>query len=75
MNRATPAASSRQAGVRDDAKTRERKIDDAVDMTFPASDPTATGGATSTEPPARPADRQAPCVTKEEIERAAADRK
>jgi hypothetical protein len=69
-------ATSRQAGAqgRDDAKTLERKIDDAVEMTFPASDPTAIGGATSTEPPARPANRQAPSLTKEEIERAAAGR-
>ena len=52
-------------------KTRkERKIDKAVDMTFPASDAPAHGTATGTEPPGRPADREAPRVTKEQIEQA-----
>jgi hypothetical protein len=51
-------------------KETERKVDKAIDMTFPASDPVATGGATSTEPPRRPADRKPPIVSKEEIERA-----
>jgi hypothetical protein len=49
---------------------KERKIDKAVDMSFPASDATAHGKATSTEPPARPADRKAPHITKEQIEQA-----
>jgi hypothetical protein len=39
-------------------------------MTFPASDPVATGEATSTEPPRRPIDREPPVISKEEIERA-----
>jgi hypothetical protein len=39
-------------------------------MTFPASDPIATGKATSTEPPKRPKDRQAPVISKDEIEQA-----
>jgi hypothetical protein len=50
----------------------QRQLDEAVDMTFPASDPIATGRATGTEPPARPVNRQAPVITREEIERAAA---
>ena len=49
---------------------KERKIDKAVDMTFPASDAPAHGTATGTEPPGRPADREAPRVTKEQIEQA-----
>lgn len=54
-----------------DKKPRaDTKVDKAVDMTFPASDAPAHGKATSTEPPSRPADRAAPVVTKDEIERA-----
>ena len=46
---------------------KEQHHDRAVDMTFPASDPTAHGAATSTEPPSRPVDREAPHITKEQI--------
>ena len=53
-----------------DTKHKEKKVDKAVDMTFPASDATAHGGATATEPASRPADRQAPQITKEQIEQA-----
>jgi hypothetical protein len=59
---------------RDDPQACERKVDEAVEMTFPASDPTATGRATGTEPAARPASRQASIPSKEDIERAAAGR-
>ena len=52
-------------------KRREDKVDAAVDMTFPASDAPTPGHATSTEPPARPVDRKAPLITKEQIEAAA----
>jgi hypothetical protein len=52
-------------------KRREEKIDAAVDMTFPASDAPTPGRATGTEPPARPVDRKAPIITKEQIEAAA----
>jgi hypothetical protein len=58
-----------------DKKDCERKVDDAVEMTFPASDPTAPGRATGTEPAARPASRKAPVISKEDIERAAAGRR
>jgi hypothetical protein len=51
-------------------KKKDGKVDKAVDMTFPASDAPAHGKTTSTEPPARPADRKAPLVTKEQIEQA-----
>jgi hypothetical protein len=50
--------------------SKEKKLDKAVDMTFPASDPVASGKATGTEPPRRPADRKPPVISKEEIERA-----
>jgi hypothetical protein len=57
-----------------ESKSRERRLDNAVEMTFPASDPVAPGHATGTEPPRRPADRRAPVVSQEEIERAAVKR-
>jgi hypothetical protein len=59
-----------QANKKEGVGNREKKIDDAIDKTFPASDPPATGRATSTEEPARPTDRKAPIITKEEIEHA-----
>jgi hypothetical protein len=51
-------------------KAAEKQADKAVDMTLPASDPVATGGATSTEPSARPRDRKPPLLRKQEIEQA-----
>jgi hypothetical protein len=52
-------------------KPKQKKVDKSLDMTFPASDPPASGQATGTEPPARPASRQAPVISKEEIDSAA----
>jgi len=49
---------------------KDKKIDKAGEMSFPASDVTAHGNPTSTEPPARPRDRKAPHITKEQIEQA-----
>jgi hypothetical protein len=57
-------------GARMGPDGRERKVDRAVESTFPASDPAAAGRATGTEAPSRPTDRQAPVVSREEIERA-----
>lgn len=55
-------------------RTRKNKqLDEAVDMTFPASDPTAPGDETATEPSRRPADRKPPRITREEVEAAAHD--
>jgi hypothetical protein len=51
-------------------KKTEKWIDKAVEMTFPASDPVASGQATSTEPPGRPKERKPPIITREEIEQA-----
>ena len=48
----------------------DRKHDKAVDMTFPASDATAHGPPTSTEPPCRPIDRKVPIITREQVEQA-----
>jgi hypothetical protein len=44
-----------------DAKAKlEAALDDALDDTFPASDPVAVGSPTGTEPPRAPVDRKAP---------------
>ena len=51
-------------------KEKDKKVDKSVDMSFPASDAPARGKATSTEPPARPVDRDAPAITKEQIDQA-----
>jgi hypothetical protein len=40
----------------------DARLDLALAETFPASDPIAIGGATSTEPPARPVDRMSPLL-------------
>lgn len=48
----------------------DKKVDQSVDMTFPASDPPATGKPTSTEEPKSRPDRAAPTISKEDIERA-----
>lgn len=45
------------------------KEDKHADMSFPASDPPARGGATGTEPPGRPANRKPPRIDKHEVER------
>ncbi len=47
-----------------------KKLDEAVEETFPASDPINVGRPTGTEPPKRPADRLPPVITKEEVEAA-----
>jgi hypothetical protein len=39
---------------------QDKRLDEALVETFPASDPIAAGQPTGTEPPSRPADRQAP---------------
>jgi hypothetical protein len=40
----------------------ERVLDQALDQTFPASDPFSVGQITGTEPPSRPVDRKAPRI-------------
>jgi hypothetical protein len=73
----TPSQSLRSNGwtmedvVMDEKKKRkDKKIDKAGHMSFPASDAPAHGKPTSTETPSRPADRKAPRITKEQIDRA-----
>ena len=51
-------------------KDKSKKLDDAVDMTFPASDPLAAGKSTGTEALKRPLDREPPLITKEQIDAA-----
>jgi hypothetical protein len=50
---------------------KQKKVDKSLDMTFPASDPPASSQSTGTEVPGRPRNRQAPVISKEEIEAAA----
>ena len=49
---------------------KDKKVDKAVDMTFPASDAPAHSKPTATETPKRPSDREAPPITREQVERA-----
>ena len=51
-------------------KQKSDKLDEAVENTFPASDPVNVGDPTGTEPARRPVDRSAPVITKEQIEAA-----
>jgi hypothetical protein len=50
---------------------KQKKVDKSLDMTFPASDPPASNQSTGTEAPGRPESRQAPLISKDEIEAAA----
>jgi hypothetical protein len=59
-----------EVGMRKKRKEKDAKIDQSVDMSFPASDAPASGETTGTEAPKRPVDRKAPVITKEEIEQA-----
>jgi hypothetical protein len=52
-------------------EAKQKKVDNSLDQTFPASDPPASKRITGTEPPARPVSRQAPRISKEQIEAAA----
>jgi hypothetical protein len=52
-------------------KGKQKKVDKSLDMTFPASDPPASTQSTGTEAPGSPSSRQAPLISKEEIEAAA----
>lgn len=50
---------------------QDKKLDKAIEKTFPASDPVTVGKPTGTEPPKRPVDRKPPIITKEQVEAAA----
>jgi len=60
--------STRTDGGEDDRCKQEAELDQALEQTFPASDPFSVGQFTGTEPPARPADRKAPLVDQPEAE-------
>jgi hypothetical protein len=49
---------------------KEKKVDEAIKETFPASDPPTFGTSTGTEPAARPTDRKAAVIRKEDIDAA-----
>jgi len=52
-----------QAPKPDDGRKLEANLDEALEQTFPASDPFSVGQVTATEPPSRPVDRRAPLIT------------
>jgi hypothetical protein len=70
MGRYPTAQSLSEGKTVTDKARKDKKVDRAGDMSFPASDAPAHGRTTATEPPGRPVDRKAPVVTKDEIERA-----
>jgi hypothetical protein len=51
-------------------EANRQEVDHAGNISFPASDATTHGKPTSTERPGRPVDRNAPHVTKEQIDQA-----
>lgn len=51
----------------DDRRKQEMGLDEALEQTFPASDPFSVGQFTATEAPARPADRKAPLIVPPEV--------
>lgn len=57
-------------GGGDRKRHQDKRVDEALQETFPASDSAATGEATGTEPVKRPKDRLPPIISEEEIERA-----
>jgi hypothetical protein len=69
-HRAPAKARTQKAGrSKHGAAVLDAKLDVALAHTFPASDPVAIGGATGTEPPARPVDRQAAAFHPPDISR------
>lgn len=50
--------------------TQDKKLDKAIEKTFPAGDPVTVGKPTGTEPAKRPVDRQPPVITREQVEAA-----
>lgn len=50
-----------------DRRKQETGLDEALEQTFPASDPFSVGQSTATEAPARPADRKAPLIVLPEV--------
>ena len=58
---------ARSAVAESVAHSLDRDLDRALEDTFPASDPVAIGGATSTEEPSRPIDRRAPEIDLEAV--------
>ena len=61
------AMSNRTDDGGDERRKQEAGLDEALEQTFPASDPFSVGQFTATEAPARPADREAPLVVPPEV--------
>lgn len=64
----------KQSPTSDEEADADEKLDRAIEMTFPASDPPLPGSATGTEQLNEPKDRQSPRLTREEIDRASGRR-
>ena len=60
-------AAKTKANRRKQTLDQEARLDEALDDTFPASDPIAVGRGTSTEPPLRSPDHKAPRIDPEEV--------
>jgi hypothetical protein len=65
------AKTQQERSVEPMRERKQKKVDKALDMTFPASDPPASNQSTGTETPGRPTSRQAPIVSKDDIDAAA----
>jgi hypothetical protein len=65
------AATRRKTAEPDSATNQERELDDALEDTFPASDPVTIGQPTSDEAPRAPVGRRTPLLDVELIKRLA----
>jgi hypothetical protein len=61
---------SGQKGRKQSRAETEEKLDRAVEMTFPASDPPLPGNPTGNEGASQPEGRQAPLISRDDVERA-----
>jgi hypothetical protein len=59
-----------RGGILRGRQQKDEKVDRSVDMTFPASDAPAAGKPTGNEEPKSRPDREAPVISKEDIDRA-----
>jgi hypothetical protein len=71
--RRTPKQRTRRRKPRAAESSQSDRLDAALALTFPASDPPAVGKPTATEPPRRPQDRKPPLFNIEMLDRAAND--
>ncbi len=64
-------AGRKAAGPKAEEEKVNGLLDDALDKTFPASDPFSVGEATGTEPPTRPVNRRPPAIDERRVKRLA----